>query len=67
MDKPRKIMWKTFFDFAMVIALLKRALTFFSVIIVALSHCHACEPDAKGFDKLLRALTSFDSKSQVMM
>jgi len=64
-------MWKTLFDFsfdfAMVITLLKRALTFFSVIIVVLSHFHACEHDAKAFDKLLRALMAFDSKSLDMM
>ena len=71
MDKPRKIMWNTLFDFSfdfsMVIALLKRALTFFSVIIVVLSHCHACEPYAEAFDKLVSAMMASDSKSRVLM
>jgi len=44
-DKPRKIMWNSFFafcfDFSISFALLKRALTFFSVIIFMLSYCHA--------------------------
>jgi len=44
-DKPRKIIWNTFFgfsfDLSMALALLKRALTFFAVIIFELSYCHA--------------------------
>jgi len=44
-DKPRKIMLNTFFslsfDFSMALALLKRTLTFFAVIIFMLSYCHA--------------------------
>ena len=59
-DKPRKIMWNTFFtfsfDFSIGFALLKRALTFFAVIIFMLSYCHAWKLYAEEFDKLLRAL-----------
>ena len=44
-DAPRKIMWNTLFvfsfDFSMAFALLKRALTFFVVIIFMPSYCHA--------------------------
>jgi len=57
-------MWNIFldfsFDFSMAFALLNRALTFFAMIILALSSCHACEPHAKKFDKLLRALIMSD-------
>jgi len=45
MDKPRKIMWNTFFafsfNFSMALTLLKRALAFFVVIIFMFSYCHA--------------------------
>ena len=41
-DAPRKIMWNTFFDFysdfSMAFGLLKRALTFFIVMIFTLSY-----------------------------
>ena len=44
-DEPIKIMWNTFFAFSFVFsigsALLKRALTFFAVIIFMFSYCHA--------------------------
>ena len=41
------------FDFSVAFALLKRALTFFAVIIFMLSYCHACESRAQELDKLL--------------
>ena len=54
-DKPRKIMWNTFFgfsfDFSMALALLKRALTFFIVVIFMLSYCMLG-------NSMLRSLTS---------
>jgi len=57
LDKPRKIKWDTFinlsFDFSMALALLKRALILFLVIIVMLSYSHAYKPYVKEFDKLL--------------
>jgi len=47
-NEPRKILWNTFFvfsfDFAMVFSLIKRALTFFSLILCMLSYCYACDP-----------------------
>ena len=61
-DKSRKIMWGTFFDFSfdfsMALSLIKRALIFFALILCMLSYCQACEPHAVEFDKLLRALTA---------
>jgi len=69
-DKPRKIMWNTIFDFSfdfsMTFDLLKRALIFFSLILCMLSYLQACEPHAVAFDKLLRALTASDLRSQVV-
>jgi len=66
-DAPRKIMWNTFFDlsfdFSIVCGLMRRALTFFNVLILMLSHYHACESYAVMFDKLLRALTESDLMS----
>jgi len=50
------------FDFSMVFALLKSALTFFIVIILLLSYSDAYEPYAEEFDKLLRALTACNLK-----
>ena len=70
MDKPRKIMWNTFFDFSfdfsMAFSLLTRALIFFVMFIVVLSQHHACEPHAMEFDKLLHALTAYDLRAQVL-
>jgi len=44
-DKPRSIMWNTFFDFSfdfsMFFSLIKRALTFFVLILCMLSCCQA--------------------------
>jgi len=44
-DKPRKILWNTFFafsfDFSMVFSMLKRVLNFFDIIICMLSYCQA--------------------------
>jgi len=69
-DKPRKILWNTFFafsfDFAMAFTLIKRALTFFALILCMLSFCHACEPHAVEFNKLLRALTMSALDSRVL-
>ena len=59
-DEPRKLMWNSFFnfsvDFSIVLGLMRRALTFFNVLILMLSLCHACESHIMAFDKLLRAL-----------
>jgi len=59
-DKHRKIVWNAFFafsfDFSMALALLKRAITFFVVIIFMLSYCHAWKLYVEEFDRLLRAL-----------
>ena len=54
------------FYFSMAFALLKRALTFFAVIIFMLSYCHACESHAKEFDKLLRTLTASNLVGHVL-
>jgi len=53
-DKPRKVMWSTFFDFdfSMALALIKKALIFFALILCMLSYSQAWNP-------LLRSLTSF--------
>jgi len=51
-DKPRKILWNTFFafsfDFSMAFSLIKRALTFFVMLLSMLSYQHACEPPCCG-------------------
>ena len=39
---------KPAFDFSIAFALIKRALTFFALILCMLSYCHACEPHAVG-------------------
>ena len=55
-DKPRKILWNAFFvfsfDFSTAFSLMKRALTFFVLILCMLSCCQAWKP-------LLRSLTCF--------
>ena len=60
--RPRKIMWNTFFyssfDFSLAFTLIKRALTFFTLILCMLSCCQAWKPFAKEFDNLLRAVTT---------
>ena len=65
-DNPRKIMWNTFlafyFDFFMAFTLLKRALTFFAVIMFMLFYCNAWKLYIEEFDKLLRSLTMSDLK-----
>ena len=67
--EPSKIMWNTLLDFClnfpMPFGFLKRALTFFSLIILMLSHCHVCESRAMAFDKLLHALTTSNLTNQV--
>ena len=69
-DKPRKIMLNTFFDFSfdfsMALSLIKRSVIFFALILCTLSYCHACEPHAIVFDKLLRALTTSALNSWVL-
>ena len=69
-DKPRKIMWSTFFyfsfDFSMAFGLLKRALNFFVTVLLMLSQPHACEPYAAVFDKLQRALMASSLNSGVL-
>jgi len=44
-DKPRKIIWNTFFDFSfdfsIAFALINRAVTFFTLILCMLSYCQA--------------------------
>jgi len=61
-DAHRKIMWNTFFDFSfdfsIVFDLMRRALTFFNVLILTLCHYHAYKSYAVAFDKLLRALVA---------
>jgi len=65
-DKHRKIMWNTFFDFSMTFALIKRALTYFTLILCVLSHSQAWKLYSEEFDKLLRALTMSGQKYQVL-
>ena len=56
-DKPREILWNTFFtfsfDFSMAFALLTTTLIFLVMFIIVLSHHHTCEPP------MLRSSTSF--------
>jgi len=44
-DKPRKSMWNSFFnfsfDFSLALTLIKRALIFFALILCMLSYCQA--------------------------
>ena len=65
-DKHRKIMRNTFFDFSMAFALIKRELTYFTLILCVLSHSQAWKPYSEEFDKLLRALTMSGQKYQVL-
>ena len=50
-DNPRKILSNIFFafsfDFSMAFALIKRALTFFALILCTLSYCQSWKPFAK--------------------
>ena len=66
-DKPRKIMWSTFFDFSFVfsMALNLGGLILFFVLILMFSLSHACEPHAAAFDMILRALamSALDSRA----
>ena len=61
-DKPRKIMRNTFFafsfDLSLDFALIKRALTFFALILCMLSYGQAWKLFTEEFDKLLLALTA---------
>jgi len=59
-------MWHTFFDFSMAFSFIKRALTFFVMLLSVLSYQHACEPYAVAFDKLLRALSMSNLISRVL-
>lgn len=69
-DKPRKIMWNTFFDFSfdfsIVFGLMKRAQTFLVMFIFVLFYSQACEPYVAVFHKLLWALTMSDLMRQVL-
>jgi len=69
-DKPRKILWNTFFafsfDFSMAFSLIKRALIFFALILCMIFYCQACEPHAKESDKLLSALTASEWRARVL-
>jgi len=69
-DKSRKIIWNTFFDFSfdfsLVFTLLKRALTLFAVIICVLSYSQAWKPFAEELNKFLRALTVFEWRARVL-
>jgi len=69
-DKPRQILWNTFFvfsfDFSMAFALIKRALTFFALILCMLSYCQTWKPFAEELDKLLRALTTSEWRERVL-
>jgi len=68
-DKPRKILWNTFFtfsfDFSMAFTLIKRALVLFTFILCMLSYYQAWRPFAEQFDKLLRALTASKWRARV--
>jgi len=68
-DEPKKIMWATFldlsFDFSTASSLFKRALTFFAMIILAVSYCHVYEAHSMEFDKFLCALIAFDLTSSL--
>jgi len=66
MDRPRKIMWNTFFyfsfHFSMAFALVNLVLTFFVVIIVVLSYSHSCKPHSIKFHKLPRPMMASNSR-----
>ena len=63
-DVPQKIMWSTFFDhtfyFSMAFDEFKRPLTLFTPSFLVFSHSHHSEMHATTYDKLLRALKSFE-------
>ena len=70
-DKRRKILLNTFFafsfKFSMAFALIKRALSFFALILCMLSYCQAWKPYAEEFEKLLlRVLTVYALNSWVL-
>jgi len=60
-DKPRKILWNTFFglyfDFFVAFALIKRALIFFALVLYMLSYYESWKPYVEEFDKLFLPLT----------
>jgi len=54
------------FDFSMAFTLIKRALTFFALILCMLSYYKAWKPYTEEFDKILRALTASALNSRVL-
>jgi len=69
-NKPRKILWNNFFafsfDFSMAFTLIKRALTFYTLILCMLSYCQAWKPFAEEFDNVMRALMVSTLNSRVL-
>ena len=69
-DAPRKIMWSTFFDntfdFSMAFSKFMRPLTFFASSFVVLSYLLHLEIHVVTYDKLLRALTTFKSRTRIL-
>jgi len=54
------------FDFSMAFSLMKRALTFFVLILCMLSYGQAWKPFAEDFDKLLRVLIASEWRERVL-
>jgi len=69
-DIPRKIMWSTFFDhifyFSMAFSKFKRPLTYLASSFVVFSYLHHFGIHATIYDKLLRALTAFESMTRLL-
>jgi len=63
-------MWSTFydntFDFSMAFSMFKRLLTFFASSFVVLSYLHHSAMHAVIYDKLLRALTTSESRTGLL-
>jgi len=66
-DMPRKIMWSPFFDhtfdFSKAFDKFMRALASFASSFLVFSCLHYCELNAITYDKLLRALLAFESRT----
>jgi len=69
-DVPRQIMWSIFFDhafdFSMAFGKFKKPLTFLASSSVVFSYLHNFEMNNITYDKILRALTAFKSRTQLL-
>ena len=69
-DMPRKIVWGTFFDhvfnFSIAFDKCKRAMIFFTMILLVFSYAHPLEMNVATYDKLLRALMASELMLRVL-